>query len=89
VYSVYQQNRDLINVGAYSYGTDRNIDEAIEMEPSLMDFLHQGMNTAMNFNSSLHDLNTVMTQATQVQQAMSPVQPAITPGVASANVYKQ
>jgi flagellum-specific ATP synthase len=90
VYSTYQQNRDLINVGAYAYGTDKNIDEAIEMEPSLMDFLHQGMNTAMNIDGSLHDLFTVMTQPTQVQnQAMNTMQSGVTPGAASANVYKQ
>ena len=90
VYSTYQQNRDLINVGAYSYGTDRDIDEAIEREPSLMDFLHQGMNTAMNLEDSLHDLFSVMTQPTQLQQQpMNTAQTGITPGVASANVYKQ
>ncbi len=89
IYSTYQQNRDLINVGAYTYGTERNIDEAIEMQPSLMDFLHQGMNTAMNLEGSLHDLNVVMTQPTAKQQVINTIQPAVTPGAASANVYKQ
>ncbi len=89
VYSTYQQNRDLINVGAYTYGTEKLIDEAIELQPSFMDFLKQGMNVAVNYESSLHDLEAVMTQPTQVQQAMNTTQPSITPGVASANVYKQ
>ena len=90
VYATYQQNRDLINVGAYSYGTDRDIDESIEREPSLMDFLHQGMNTPMNIENSLHDLFSVMTQPTQLQQQpINTAQTGITPGVASANVYKQ
>ncbi len=90
VYSTYQQNRDLINVGAYSYGTDRDIDESIEREPSLMDFLHQGMNTPMNIENSLHDLFSVMTQPTQLQQQpINTTQTGFTPGVASANVYKQ
>lgn len=89
IYSTYQQNRDLISVGAYAYGTDRNIDEAIEMEPSLMDFLHQRMDTAMNIEDSLHDLHTIMTQPTQVQQGLTTVQSTLSPGVASANVYKQ
>ena len=89
VYSTYQQNKDLINIGAYAYGSDRNIDEAIEMEPSLMDFLHQGMNTAMNMEASLHDLFTVMTQPTEVQQRMTPMHSEITPGAASSNIDKQ
>lgn len=89
IYSTYQQNRDLINVGAYTYGNDRTIDEAIEMQPSLTDFLHQGMNTPMNMEASLHDLEVVMTQPTHTQQAVNPMQPAVTPGAASANAYKQ
>jgi len=89
IYSTYQQNRDLINVGAYTYGTEKSIDEAIELHPSLMDFLHQGMNTAMDLNGSLHDLAAVMTQPAQTQQIMNQNQPGITPGTASANVYKQ
>lgn len=89
IYSTYQQNRDLINVGAYTYGTESSIDEAIELQPSLMDFLHQGMNVAMRFDSCLHDLEAVMTQPTQAQQVINTNQPAVIPGVASANAYKQ
>ena len=89
IYSTYQQNRDLINVGAYTYGTESSIDEAIELQPSLMDFLHQGMNVAMRFDSSLHDLEAVMTQPTQAQQVINTNQPAVIPGAASANAYKQ
>ena len=89
IYSTYQQNRDLINVGAYTYGTEKSIDEAIELQPSLMDFLHQGMNVAMKFDSSLHDLEVVMTQPTQAQQIMNTNQSTVIPGVASANTYKQ
>ncbi len=88
IFSTYQQNRDLINVGAYTYGTDRNIDEAIELQPSLMDFLQQGMNTAVDLQASLHDLEVVMTQPTQQQKIINN-QPAVTPGAASANAYKQ
>lgn len=89
IFSTYQQNRDLINVGAYTYGNDNKIDEAIEMRPSLMDFLHQGMNTPMGLEASLHDLEVIMTQPTRSQQVMNTMQPAVTPGAASANAYKQ
>jgi flagellum-specific ATP synthase len=89
IFSTYQQNRDLINVGAYTYGTDAKIDEAIELQPSFMDFLHQGMNTPMNFDVSLHDLEVVMSQPTRAQQTVNTMQPSLTPGIASANAYKQ
>ncbi len=89
IYSTYQHNSDLINMGAYTYGTEKSIDEAIELQPSLMDFLQQGMNVAVKFDSSLHDLDVVMTQPTQVQQAINTTQSAVIPGAASANVYKQ
>ncbi len=88
IFSTYQQNRDLINVGAYTYGTESSIDEAIELQPSLMDFLRQGMNIAVDLQASLHDLEGVMTQPTQHQKIINN-QPAVTPGAASANAYKQ
>jgi len=43
VYSRYQQNRDLISVGAYSVGADKDIDFAIERMPHLRQFLQQGL----------------------------------------------
>jgi flagellum-specific ATP synthase len=49
VYSRYQQNRDLISVGAYTMGADKDIDFAIERMPHLRQFLQQGLaeNVAM------------------------------------------
>ncbi len=88
IYSTYQQNRDLINMGAYTYGTEKSIDEAIELHPSLMAFLHQGMDIAMEFDACLHDLEAVMTQPIQSQQQVA-TPSGITPGAASANIYKQ
>jgi flagellum-specific ATP synthase len=43
VYSLYQQNRDLISVGAYRKGSDPRIDHAVEMWPRITDFLRQDM----------------------------------------------
>ena len=43
VYSRYQQNRDLISVGAYTMGADKDIDFAIERMPHLRQFLQQGL----------------------------------------------
>lgn len=43
VYSSYQQNRDLISIGAYAKGSDPQVDQAIQMMPMLQRFLQQGM----------------------------------------------
>jgi flagellum-specific ATP synthase len=41
IYSTYQKNQDLINVGAYRKGTDPDIDYAIDKQPALTRFLSQ------------------------------------------------
>jgi flagellum-specific ATP synthase len=49
LYSSYRQNQDLISVGAYSRGSDPQIDEAIAMFPALQQLMRQGMNDAVNW----------------------------------------
>lgn len=56
LYSAYQQNYDLISVGAYQTGSNPEVDEAIECYPSLMRFLQQNYNEAVTFDSSLQEL---------------------------------
>jgi flagellum-specific ATP synthase len=62
LYSVYQQNRDLISVGAYELGSNEQIDLAIGAMPSLREFLHQDMHTRFDINESLDDLVTLFPQ---------------------------
>ncbi len=59
LYSLYQQNRDLISVGAYEAGSDEMIDAAIEAMPMLQDFLRQDMYSPVNLEQSLVDLETL------------------------------
>jgi len=56
LYSVYEQNRDLINVGAYQKGTNSLIDEAIAMQSKIAGFMQQGMNEAVNLSASQQQL---------------------------------
>ncbi|MDH5230195.1 MAG: flagellar protein export ATPase FliI [Gammaproteobacteria bacterium] len=56
LYSIYHQNQDLISVGAYARGSDPRIDEAIAMNPHLMQFLQQSMNQPVAFQESLQTL---------------------------------
>ncbi|PCJ50671.1 MAG: flagellar protein export ATPase FliI [Gammaproteobacteria bacterium] len=62
IYATYQHNKDLISVGAYQQGADPYIDESIEMLPAMQAFLSQGMNEKVNFNDSVQQLGTLMTQ---------------------------
>ena len=56
IYSAYEQNRDLISVGAYNRGSDPRIDEAIAFHPRLLEFLRQDMNQAVSLPDSLRGL---------------------------------
>lgn len=61
LYSIYEQNRDLINVGAYQAGTSPEIDEAIAMQSRIADFMQQGMNQAVDLNASQQQLKQLAT----------------------------
>jgi len=60
LYSCYQQNRDLISVGAYQRGSDPRIDEAIVMHPGIMSFLQQDMTVAVTVGESLCELDKLL-----------------------------
>ena len=55
-FSIYEQNRDLINVGAYQTGTNQQLDMAIKMYPYMLQFLSQGMHEKVSFQSSNEQL---------------------------------
>jgi flagellum-specific ATP synthase len=61
VYSVYQQNRDLITVGAYRRGSDPRVDLAIEQWPKILEFLRQDMYEPVGFERSYADLHRLVT----------------------------
>jgi len=60
LYSSYQQNRDLISVGAYRKGADPLIDLAIAKQPDLTAFLSQNMSDAFSVEASLLELNKTL-----------------------------
>jgi len=55
-YSVYQQNRDLINVGAYAEGSSPEVDEAIRLHSSQKAFLKQDRLESVNWEQSLQQM---------------------------------
>ena len=54
--SEYQRNKDLISIGAYQRGTDANVDKAIEMRGTLMDFLGQRIDEVSSLRESQQEL---------------------------------
>jgi flagellum-specific ATP synthase len=60
IYSVYQDHRDLIAVGAYQKGTDSRVDEAIERWPAMMEFVRQHQDERVDVNSSINRLRQLV-----------------------------
>jgi flagellum-specific ATP synthase len=54
--STYQQNKDLISVGAYQPGADEQLDLAIKLQPHFLKFMSQGMNEKVSYSDSLQQL---------------------------------
>ncbi len=59
-FSLYEQNKDLLNVGAYKPGSNPDLDRAIELQPYLQGFLRQGMNEKVSLQESLDQLTTII-----------------------------
>lgn len=60
LYSTYQQNKDLITVGAYQKGSDALIDQAIDMMPAIRAFLCQNINEEVHMGESIDHLRQMM-----------------------------
>lgn len=60
LWSAYEENRDLILMGAYAAGGDALIDEAIERRPELLAFLRQGPHERVGFDESVAALAGMM-----------------------------
>lgn len=61
--STYQQNRDLISIGAYQRGSDPRVDGAIAAWPRMQRFLQQDMRERVDFAASLTALKAVMAES--------------------------
>lgn len=76
IYSRYQQNRDLINVGAYVAGSDKDIDFSIERMPHLLQFMQQGLKERVGFNEAVQRLSkaVIPTGGVAAQNNVTPLQ---------------
>ena len=62
VYSMYQQNKDMITLGAYQQGSDPMLDQAIQMMPQVNGFLQQGMKDVLRYDECLQGLAQLLGQ---------------------------
>ena len=60
LWSLYQQNVDLIQVGAYQSGSNAEIDQAIALRPQMEAFLQQEMNTGFDEQPTRESLRALM-----------------------------
>lgn len=66
IYSTFEKNRDLINIGAYVRGSDAAIDESIDMQPYIAAFLQQDMHQSVDLERGMREMDRLMqTKATQ------------------------
>lgn len=57
--SIYEKNKDLILLGAYSKGSDKQLDKAIMSREKIRDYIIQDMDEKVDFQTSLELLNQV------------------------------
>jgi len=62
LWSLYQQNVDLIQVGAYQTGSNLELDEAIRLREKIVNFLRQDMNIGQDYEKTRDELRQLMAQ---------------------------
>lgn len=56
LYYTYDKSEDLINIGAYKKGTSKEIDEAIEYEPIITNFLKQSYKDNVQLEDTVNEI---------------------------------
>ena len=62
LWSIYQQNVDLVQVGAYEHGSNPELDEAIRLHDRLVAFLRQDMHISQDYESTREQLRALLNQ---------------------------
>ena len=60
MWSIYEENKDLVRVGAYQPGSDPELDQAISKKDQVMEFLRQDMNESAKIDQSVLDLRKLI-----------------------------
>ena len=62
ILATYQESEDLINIGAYKKGSNRNIDYAIEKIDAVNEFLKQDVDAKFKFQESLELMKQIFSE---------------------------
>jgi flagellum-specific ATP synthase len=57
--ALYNENEDLIRIGAYQEGTDYELDQAVLMNKKLTGFLQQEVGEEWNFQQAINELTSI------------------------------
>ena len=60
LWTKFEQNRDLIMVGAYESGSDEELDRAIRMRKEMESFIEQDLSVGCSLSSSTEQLDQLM-----------------------------
>lgn len=63
LYSLHQQSKDMLDLGAYQHGTNAELDRAIALLPGLKQFLCQSEQQSQKAGQAFIDLNAVLNKA--------------------------
>ena len=62
LWSIYQQNVDLVQVGAYEHGSNPDLDEAIRLNDHIVGFLRQDMHISQDYDTTRQQLRELLNQ---------------------------
>ena len=62
LWSIYQQNVDLVQVGAYENGSNPELDEAIRLNDRIVSFLRQDMHISQDYETTRQQLRELLSQ---------------------------
>lgn len=60
LWAVYEQNADLVQVGAYEAGTNPELDDAIRLRTQMVTFLQQDMHLGEDYQVTRHQLSQLL-----------------------------
>ncbi|WP_370978918.1 flagellar protein export ATPase FliI [Agaribacterium sp. ZY112] len=73
--ALYRANKDLVTIGAYTQGSDPILDEAIQKQPKIMDFVRQELGSGRDLATSWGQLETLLAAPSALSAtAEAPVQ---------------
>ncbi|QKS71438.1 flagellar protein export ATPase FliI [Paenalkalicoccus suaedae] len=65
ILATYKDSEDLINIGAYKRGTNKEIDDAIQWQPHVMRFLKQSVNENQSLESAVSQMKSLFAGGVQ------------------------